>query len=136
MGGLRTGGMGSIFDDASTSIARGINDGITNALPGVQAAINEVVRNTTATVLPDLQNRLRTAMSDGITQATRQAKDLLSSSTGVTPSITAGIKGGIDAGIAKYKTPLLVVGGILAALALATAAASVVTAIYTVKRKG
>ncbi len=124
---------GGIFDDVSSSISRGVNDGITNALPGVQAAISETVRNAANSVFPDLQNRMKTALRDGINEGTGNVRDLLASSSGIAPGIAAGIKTGVSAGVDQYKRTILIVGIVLGGVALVATAAAAVTAYQSVR---
>lgn len=104
MAGFKGGGFGGIFDDATVAIARGINDGVTAALPTVQRSIESTVGNAVATNLPRIQTGMTTAITQGLTQGAAVAKtELASASSDLLPALQASVEEGGTKIVGRYK---------------------------------
>jgi len=115
-----SGGFGGIFDPAVEAISRGINEGISAALPTVRRNIEEVISGTVNTVLPRLRTEMVGAISEGLTRGASVAKTEIAKTTSdLMPALEQALEDGADKIAAKYRK-YLIVGSVVVLAAMGT----------------
>jgi hypothetical protein len=124
-------GFGSIFDDASSAISRGI----TGALPEFERTANSLITNVVNTNLPVIQTRVSAAIRDGLEQgATIAQRRLAESTSSLMPALKSSLESGATDLVDKYK-PVIIGVGVAAGLLTLTGVVLQALTVYHLRKR-